>query len=516
MVTDTVLGMITNGTYISGRIHRGVRESIRSDFAVVQILNLHGSARTAPTVQGSSIDKNVFDIQQGVAISLWCRGSLGSSGVFYRDLVGSREYKYSSLLEGALDAKRWNRLEPGSPHFLWIERSGNHIEEFSRFTSLDQIFDYYSVSGKPGDDNLLVSFERYEVISKLRAFQESSRSATGRLTEAARKLVSRRVNYIESAVVPYAYRPFDTRWTYYDPAIWTRALSRLRSHANGQPILLTTKLIKDNAFAHVFVTRGFPDVIFLSNKSSVNCYSFPLGCSAERDLLSQHRDPRVSNLDTSLFTETRNLNWEASEALHWIYAVLHSGEYRRRYFELLQYDFPRVPLRGVPTLIRRLSRLGSELVSLHLMESNQLDDLITTLVGPGDFRIEKVSYSDETVWIDKARTRGFGGVREEVWDSHIGGYQVCHKWLKDRQAKGGKNPRPGRLLTDEDIDHYQKIVVALSETIRIMAEIDEVIEAHGGWPEAFVSLSDKSQIREPDSLLLVAEERSDYGGEGHK
>ena len=72
-----------------------------------------------------------------------------------------------------------------------------------------------------------------------------------------------------------------------------------------------------------------------------------------------------------------------------------------------------------------------------------------------------------------------------MWNFHIGGYQVCEKWLKDRQAKGGKNPRPGRVLTDEDIDHYQKIVVALSETIRIMAEIDEVIEAHGGWPGAF-------------------------------
>ena len=80
---------------------------------------------------------------------------------------------------------------------------------------------------------------------------------------------------------------------------------------------------------------------------------------------------------------------------------------------------------------------------------------------------------------------GFRGVPEEVWNFHIGGYQVCEKWLKDRQAKGGKNPRPGRVLTDEDIDHYQKIVVALSETIRIMAEIDEVIEAHGGWPGAF-------------------------------
>ena len=131
-----------------------------------------------------------------------------------------------------------------------------------------------------------------------------------------------------------------------------------------------------------------------------------------------------------------------------------------------------------------MGRLGSELISLHLMESPRVDRPLAIYSG-SEPHVEKVSYSNETVWIDKAKTRGFPGVPEEVWNFHIGGYQVCKKWLKDRQATGGKNPHPGRVLTDEDIDHYQKIVVALCETIRIMAEIDEVIEAHGGWPGAF-------------------------------
>ena len=63
-----------------------------------------------------------------------------------------------------------------------------------------------------------------------------------------------------------------------------------------------------------------------------------------------------------------------------------------------------------------------------------------------------------------------------MWSFHIGGYQVCEKWLKDRK---------GRTLSKDDIAHYQKIVVALSETIRLMAEIDYVIDQHGGWPGAF-------------------------------
>jgi len=170
---------------------------------------------------------------------------------------------------------------------------------------------------------------------------------------------------------------------------------------------------------------------------------------------------------------------------HFAYAVLFSPGYRCRYAEFLKTDFPRLPSTSSLQLFQALAERGRQLVALHIMDSPALDNHITTFLGSGELKVEKVSYSDESVWINKAKTRGFQGVPEEVWTFHIGGYQVCEKWLKDRQAKGGKKPRSGRVLTDEDIDHYQKIVVALNETIRIMAEIDEVIEEHGGWPDAF-------------------------------
>ena len=93
-----------------------------------------------------------------------------------------------------------------------------------------------------------------------------------------------------------------------------------------------------------------------------------------------------------------------------------------------------------------------------------------------------MSFARETVWIDKAQSLGFRGVSEAVWNFHIGGYQVCEKWLKDRGPKQGN---PGRTLSAEDITHYHQIVVALSETIRLMSEIDQVINHHGGWPAAF-------------------------------
>jgi hypothetical protein len=87
------------------------------------------------------------------------------------------------------------------------------------------------------------------------------------------------------------------------------------------------------------------------------------------------------------------------------------------------------------------------------------------------------SYQTGTVWLDKAQSAGFRGVPEEVWEFHIGGHQVCEKWLKARK---------GRRLTADDVLHYNKIVTALSNTIHIMKEIDKVIDKHGGWPGAFV------------------------------
>jgi predicted helicase len=173
------------------------------------------------------------------------------------------------------------------------------------------------------------------------------------------------------------------------------------------------------------------------------------------------------------------------DIFHYAYAVFHSPGYRSRYAEFLKIDFPRLPLTSSLDLFRALAKLGGELVALHLMESPKLDRPVTKFIGKSK-EVTKVGWTDDTVWIDAGGkkgantlgTSGFRGVPEEVWNFHIGGYQVCEKWLKDRK---------GRTLTDDDITHYHKIVVALSETIRLMAEIDEVIDSHGGWPGAFAT-----------------------------
>jgi predicted helicase len=157
---------------------------------------------------------------------------------------------------------------------------------------------------------------------------------------------------------------------------------------------------------------------------------------------------------------------------HHTYAVFHSPGYRRRYAEFLKIDFPRLLLTGSLELFRGLARLGGELVALHLLESPKLDKPRTELIRGRRPEVEKISWSMQTVWINKEQITEFKGVAEAVWHFHIGGYQVCEKWLKDRK---------GRTLAAEDIAHYHRIVVALHETIRLMREIDEVIDKHGGW-----------------------------------
>ncbi len=246
-------------------------------------------------------------------------------------------------------------------------------------------------------------------------------------------------------------------------------------------IVFNRQIVGENV-SHFSVSRDIicHGTFYLGNKGQD--YLAPLYLH-ERDLLSERDEIPPSNFTAgftealrSSFTQTVPKSLTPEDVLHYIYAVFHSPGYRSRYAEFLKIDFPRLPLTGNLELFRALARLGGELVVLHLLESPRLAQPITELIGGNHPPVEKISWSRDTVWVNKAQTTGFRGVREDVWNFHIGGYQVCAKWLKDRK---------GRTLSDDDIAHYQKIVVALSETIRLMAEIDRVIKAHGVWPGAF-------------------------------
>ena len=309
------------------------------------------------------------------------------------------------------------------------------------------------------------------------------------------------------------YRPFDIREMYYVPWMvdWprTEAMPHMLAGKNLS-ITFHKREELDLSYSHFLCSRAPTEHGLTSSKTTnyqAPLYLYPRVGKIDGSLFSRWpggKNDRTPNLDAQVVEQLENglrlrfvsdgtgdirKTFGPEDVLGYIYAVFHSPGYRQHYEAQLKLDFPRVPLPGSVDLFRQLAEAGHDLLALHLLESPKLGKPITTYTGPRTPKVGRVGWSDGTVWLDagetsareghratKPGTIGFQGVPEEVWDFHIGGYQVCHKWLKDRK---------GRTLSDEDIAHYHKIVVALSETIHIMAEIDEVIEAHGGWPDAF-------------------------------
>jgi hypothetical protein len=163
----------------------------------------------------------------------------------------------------------------------------------------------------------------------------------------------------------------------------------------------------------------------------------------------------------------------AEQVFGYIYAVVHSPEYRVRYSEFLKMDYPRIPLTSDLALFRDLSRMGTELVSLHLLDADAsptLNQFLTGFPTAGSNRVDRVEYQivNSRVWINDLQF--FSDVPEDAWNFTIGGFQVCEKWLKDRM---------GRHLAFDEIQHWQRMVVAVCETQRLMDEIDDAIPQ---WP----------------------------------
>lgn len=234
----------------------------------------------------------------------------------------------------------------------------------------------------------------------------------------------------------------------------------------------------------------------MSPKTSNNGFLFPVYCYPEKGEIpgidaqteATGRRPNLASAFTRDFAAGLNMRFiqdgkgdlqqtfGPEDIFDYVYAVFHLPTYCARYAEFLKIDFPRLPLTSNTDLYRALCSLGERLVELHLME--KAGKINTRYPEPGNNVVEKLDYTCPAnepekgrVWISK--TQYFEGVTPEIWGFHIGGYQVCSKWLKDRK---------GRRLEFNDIQHYQRIIAALGETITLMEQIDEAIEEHGGWP----------------------------------
>ena len=503
-----VLSFISNHGFLETPTLRGMRWNLLQTFDRLQLLDLHGSTKR-PRVG----DKNVFDIQQGVAISSMARTpsvKTGERTVHLAGLEGGRDEKYMSLQHSGQAEMSWLSIDPLEPLYQFLDLDEGLKAEYDAFIPLTDIMGSYSSGTETGFDRLLVDFSEPELMEKIRGFLDPSTPEVDVEAEygikggTARKLLNDREEFRADFNAhgneysrPGMYRIFDRRFYYYKKRyLKTNSEKVMRNLVDPRNrAIVAFRQQSSCGFHHAFVTNMLGDKNAVSLRTREINYYFPLWLL--RDPTSIDSGEAQSNVGTGYLRELEACFGDApaghtpssEDAFEYAYAILHSPRYRTKYADFLMSDFPRIPFPGSVGMFINLASLGKELVANHLIESPNIDNFATTFEGPNAPDVERIGWSSGTVWLDalgtsardghratKPGTIGFGGVPENVWDFHIGSFQVCHKWLNDRK---------GRTLSDHEINHYQRIVVALNETIRIMAEIDEVIDAHGGWPDAF-------------------------------
>lgn len=501
-----VLGFITNNTYFDGITHRQMRNAIRLSMSTVRVLDLHGSSLKKETCPDGSLDENVFDIQQGVGISFWslCGERDEPAPVYHGDLWGSRDAKAQRLLAERMATIQQVCLDPHEPYQFFVPKDFALVEEYRSGVSLTDVFRVNGNGVKTDRDDLFIDESRTALRDRIEQFFSAQGLKEPFCTQyrvedsSSYPLLKRRrsESFKPDAIQSCLYRPFDERWIYYSVGLTSRPAWDVMRHMLGKPSLglLAMRQFEYDVpeYCYFLACRGLSECrVFISNRGIANC--FPLYADSGEDdqgSLLKGR-PRSPNLQDSFVTALAGAlgvrragefrlpeGVTAEHIFAYLYAVFHSPAYRIRYAPFLKIEFPRVHLPSNSRLFHALTQLGQQLVDLHLMAVSHSTTVSVSWAGSNRATVEGVWHRDKAVWIDRAHTIGFRGVPEAVWNFHIGGYQVCEKWLKDRK---------GRTLSKDDIEHYQKIIVAISETIRIMGEIDKVIEEHGGWPGAFVT-----------------------------
>ena len=519
---EGVLGFITNHSYLDNPTFRGMRQSLMSTFDEIYVLDLHGNSKKKEQAPDGSADENVFDIQQGVAIGIFVkRGGSSAARVFHGDLWGAREAeqaeagKHGWLAKENVATTEWVEIEPKAPRFLFAPRDDELAAEYETAHAVPDIF---SLSGDPAPgivtthDQFAISWTPAEAVSKVERLlatqsEDEARSIWRLCSQNQWQYDRAKMELADGqwrdVVGPILYRPFDERATVFNRNVAVHRRERVMRHmrANGNRAICVGR-------AGQVIGPGTWDAVFPAvSPTDLNLYRrgghclFPLYFYADECDLDLDTLDRAPNLAPGFiealasafrleFAPDGSGDLEADfgpeDVFHYIYAVLHSPEYRRRYADFLKSDFPRIPvpdrrqgrsiMRRRRALFAQLVELGERLANLHLLEAEGDERPAFNVAGTN--LVEKIRYVAPATAGEPGRvyinpTQHFEGVAPETWAFTIGGYQPAQKWLKDRK---------GRTLSFDEIEHYQRICAALAETPTLMNGIDAVIKAHGGWP----------------------------------
>lgn len=523
-----ILAFITNHGYLDNPTFRGMRRSLLRTFDDIYVLDLHGNKKKKERAPDGSQDDNVFDIQQGVAIGVFVKRTVGASKsgklatVRHAHLWGSRETwevdrsgrrtlvggKYGWLWANDLTTTKWSPAKPEAPHYLFIpqKRGGG---EYLRGWKLTEMMSVNVLGFQTHRDHFAIDFDEEGIASKLADMRSVSKTDTAlrelyllkdnrdwKLTSARAALKADKE--WKQRIVRCLYRPFDRRWCFFGGATMDYPRRELADHVVGRDniCLLVPRQLGTEGWRHAFITRDVAESCVISTRTKEQNYNFPLfiyptpgrdNWFGQEQGIDQSRRPNFS----PTFVAACESQWGVTvvadgrgdgnralgpeDILHYVYAILHSPSYRANNSEQLKLDFPRIPLIGDKGLFRALRKLGGELASIHLCESTLPLSVRypiegNNIVGTIRYTEPGQGHREGRVWINGEQY--FERVTPAQWDHQIGGYQVAQKWLKDRK---------GRALSYDDLTMYQYVLAALSATRRIAEEIDAEIEKHGGW-----------------------------------
>ena len=494
---EGVLGFITNHGYLNNPTFRGMRWQLMKSFDRIHVLDLHGNSKKKEVCPDGSPDKNVFDIQQGVAIIVAvkhrCDGKTPKplAQVRHGELWGSRDAKGEALWAGTMPALSATLLPHKAPAYPFVARDYNVEAKYSEGFSIADLMPINSVGIVTARDDLTIDMNRDALWQRVQDFTQTDpetlreRYSLGKDAQdwsVARAKADVVANLSQTHLVPIAYRPLDTRWTYYTGTSRGfqcrprgEVMRHLAGHANisimlpkqtkdGLGALACSSIAGHKAFSGFDITSNFPLYLYPEEGT----LDQTIRVNFDPTLLAQIRkaagltDTLIAPDGTDAF---RRASGEARpdemKVFDYIYGVLHSPAYRECYAEFLRIDFPRILFPTSPQSFRAISEQGEALRRLHLMEDAAVGATPYPFRGDGDSVVDKARHDNGQVWINADQY--FDDVPSIAWDLQIGGYMPAQKWLKDRK---------GCVLTYDDIRHYQRIIKILAETDRIMRTVD--------------------------------------------
>ncbi|MBP3213234.1 MAG: N-6 DNA methylase [Bacteroidaceae bacterium] len=484
-----VVAYINPHGYLDNPTFRGMRYELLKAFDEIRIINLHGNSKKKERCPDGSKDENVFNILQGVCINIFIKTGQKQEGelakVFYADVWGKKRKKLDFLKVSTIKDLQFTEVRPKAPRYYFVPMDYSREEEFFSGLNLAETFGVGGVGMCTKRDSIAYQHTSRAMKDVLYDFKDMSESDVKQKYGIKKESGDQKVAFAQKNIQQYGvkdeyihvamYRPFDKRYTYLtnkSNGFIVRPVYDIMHHFVdtdnlGLIIGQQGQVVGDMPWNLAFITDCITDLNVFYRGGG---YVYPLYVTEQ---ISDKMEVRL-NIKPAVLKEIEKRlgkSVEPHELLYYIYAILHSNYYREIYKPYLDYNFPHIPFPQKDTY-PELANLGKQLVNLHLMHQSSSWAVEATYHGEGDnkvaaFLFEKDAIQKEIGKVKINETQYFDHISEIAYNFHVGGYQPLQKWLKDRK---------GEILDIEGIRHYQEIVYAITETLRLMNEIDKIYQ----------------------------------------